>query len=223
MTAPPAERVSLATLLTDDVVRRVSRLQHGYLQPSGAERARAQAALAILRGADPADPTTHPEAWPFVAEASAPELSGSGDEPTPAERARHCALVLYAIHQQSGSQPVHVRGVPFARAVRQLANKRAGQGEEFDQSVRGRFDQVILAATWRSRAEHLRALVRLMRVEGIGFDYADLARDLYRLARPGSARHARVAWARGFYTRPVAAAQADPDSQPQNDTEGAPA
>lgn len=222
MTAPPAERTRLSTLLRDDVDRRVSRLQRGYLAPSGPERARAQAALATLRGADPADPTTHPEAWAFIAEGTAPELSSGGDDPTPAERARHCALVVYAIHQQSGTQPVHVRGVPFARAVRQLASRRAGPGEEFNASVRGRLDQVILAATWRSRAEHLRALVRLMRAEGIGFDYADLARDLYRLARPALARHARMAWARGFYTRPVAAPAADADSQPQNDIEGDP-
>ena len=199
-----ATKPSVRAALREDVGSRITRLQEGYLDRRGpAAQAAAQGDLARLRAADPADPLRHPAVWPIVQDGSPEVLSpiGGPDEPTAAEAARHCALVLYALHQQGKDQPAHRPKVRFAQAVRQLASKRAQGGEEADPSVRGRFDQAVLAATLSGRSEHLKSLVRLMRGEDVGFDYCRLAVDLYDMATPDGARRVRLAWARDLYRR----------------------
>lgn len=199
-----ATKPSVRAALREDVGNRINRLQEGYLDRRGpAAQAAAQGDLAQLRAADPADPLRHPGAWPIVQDGSPEVLSPAKgpDEPTAAEAARHCALVLYALHQQGKDQPAHRPKVRFAQAVRQLGSKRAQGGEETDPSVRHRFDQAMLAATLAGRAEHLKALVRLMRGEDLGFDYCRLAADLYDMATPDGARLVRLTWARDLYRR----------------------
>lgn len=195
---------SLLTVLMSDVTGRIRSLQDGYLDRRGsAAQANAQADLARLRSADPADPVAVPEAWPVVQEGSPEALAPyAGDEPTNAERARHCAMVLYARHQQAQDQPMHVVGTSFPQAVRVLGARRAAVGEDFDSSVRQRFDMALLSPTWLGRAEHLNALVRMLRGEGIGFDYGQLCRDLFLLALPDGARGVRTRWARDLYRKP---------------------
>ncbi|MBK8447212.1 MAG: type I-E CRISPR-associated protein Cse2/CasB [Micropruina sp.] len=207
----PAPR-TVGTVLTDDVRARVNTLQESSLNRRGpAAQANAQADLAKLRGADPADPATHPECWSIVQGDTPPELlPKSGDDPSAAERARHCALVTYARHQQAQTLPMHASGVGFARAVRAVGVKRAALGEEFDPGVRRRFDQLLLSPTWTGRSEHLNALVRLMRTESIAFDYGQLANDLRGLSHPEDARRVRVRWARDLYSR-VAAETGQPN------------
>lgn len=195
---------SLLTVLMSDVTGRIRSLQDGYLDRRGsAAQANAQADLARLRPADPADPIAMPEAWPVVQENSPEALATyASDEPTNAERARHCAMVLYARHQQAQDQPMHVVGMSFPQAIRILGARRATSGEDFDASVRRRFDMALLSPTWLGRAEHLNALVRMLRVEGIGFDYGQLCRDLFLLAFPDGARGVRTRWARDLYRKP---------------------
>lgn len=197
---------SVAAVLRADVRGRVTDLQDGYLNRRGAAaQARAQADLARLRGADPADPAAHPESWPVIQRDTPPELLPAwGDELTAAERARHCAVVTYARHQQALTTPAHAFGVGFAQAVRDLGRAKAAAGEDFDPGVRRRFDQLLLAPTWAGRAEHLNALVRMMRTESIAFDYGELANDLRGLSHPDAARRVRVRWARDLYSRPPA-------------------
>lgn len=195
---------SLLTVLMSDVTGRIRSLQDGYLDRRGsAAQANAQADLARLRSADPADPVAVPEAWPVVQDGSPKALAPyASDEPTNAERARHCAMVLYARHQQAQDQPMHVVGTSFPQAVRLLGARRAAVGEDFDPSVRQRFDMALLSPTWLGRAEHLNALIRMLRGEGIGFDYGQLCRDLFLLAFPDGARGVRTRWARDLYRKP---------------------
>lgn len=205
-------RESTLSVLLDDVTGRITHLQDGYLGRRGpAAQANAQADLARLRGADPADPIASADAWPIVQDNSPQALTrGAGDEPTIAECARHCAMVMYARHQQSQDQPMHRRGTSFPQAVRLLGSRRASAGEEFDPNVRQRFDQVLLSPTWAGRCEHLNALIRLLRTEGIGFDYEQLCRGLFQLSYPDGARAVRTRWARDLYRKPNA----------ENDTPG---
>lgn len=208
------ERPSVRQALHADVAARITRLQEGYLDRRGpAAQASAQGDLARLRAADPADPVGRPDIWQVTSDATSDLISprNGPDEPTAAESARHCAMVLYALHQQGKDQPMHRAKVGFAQAVRVLGSKRAAAGEESDPSVRGRFDQVILASTLAVRAEHLKSLVRMMRSEDVGFDYCRLAVDLYDMSTPDGARRVRLAWARDLYRR------ADSESVPNND------
>jgi CRISPR system Cascade subunit CasB len=203
--SPTPARLSLGQVLREDVVGRIESIQSGYLGlRGGAAQASAQAQLATLRGCDPADPALHPEAWSILMDQTPQELEPSlrsQDAPSSAERARHCAVVLYANHQQAKSDPMHLRGVMFGQAMRRLSDARR-RDTEFDPSVQRRFDQVLLSPTWAGRAEHLRTLVRLLRGEGLGFDYGDFARDLLRLDQPRFAPSVRMSWGRDFYRRP---------------------
>lgn len=222
------ERVSVRQALRVDVGARLVRLQEGYLDRRGpTAQATAQGDLARLRVADPADPVSQPEVWRVVQDGTSDVISvslkGDPDTPTAAEHARHCALVLYALHQQGKDQPMHRAKIGFAQAVRVLGGRRAGQGEEFDPGVRARFDQVLLASTLAGRSEHLKSLVRMMRSEDVGFDYCGLAVGLYDMSTPEGLRRVRLAWARDLYRRAETdlAAEADAtDTNTHNETEG---
>ncbi len=198
-------------ILTDDVGRRLQRLQQSFLDRTNpAANAWATAALATLRTCDPLDPSAQPKAWPITIDGTPPELEGIGDSPSRAESTRHMVLVLYAKHQQGQSRPMHVPGLPFAAAVRRLINER--DAGELGGPIRRRFDQVILASTHAGRAEHLRSLVSLLRSEDIGLDYVRLTRDLFRLADPRTAAGVRLSWARQLYQRlPEASDSAQPN------------
>lgn len=202
---PEGVNQSLFPLLRDDVRSRVENLQEGYLGHRGAPaEAAAKAALARLRGCDWADPTSHPEAWDILMEESPAAMSrGGSDNPTPAEHARHCAIVAYATHQQGQSGAMHTRGASFPSAVGRLSRERNVTDGEFDPLVRSRFDQVLLAPTWSGRTEHLKTLIRLLKSADIGFDYGEFATDLFALALPRRAPGTRLKWGRAFYTRPA--------------------
>lgn len=218
----PNSNDSPMTVLMSDTAGRIKRLQDGYLDLRGsAAQASAQADLARLRTADPADPVAAPDAWSVVQDGSPEALAPhASDEPTDAERARHCAMVLYARHQQSKDKPMHIDGTSLPQAVRLLGVRRATAGEDFDSSVRQRFDMVLLSPTWLGRSEHLSALVRMLRGEGIGFDYGQLCVHLYLLASPEGARRVRTRWARDLYRKPrteIGTLEAEPN---QSDSEG---
>jgi CRISPR system Cascade subunit CasB len=207
---------SIYGVLKDDVSSRVMALQRGVLnRERGQSHSLATAQLAILRRCDPADPAGRPESWPIVQADTPPLMTwgpGSGDEPTDAERARYCALVLYAIHQQGVELPMHVPGVPFVRAVRRASQKR-GNANELDSGLRARLDKAVLAPSWLGRATHLSALVRILRTETVGFDYAELACDLMALAGPATSKGVRMRWGRGLYVRIDELNPKSPDSE----------
>lgn len=199
---------NLFQILGRDVTARITRLQEGVLGNRGpAAQAMATAELAGLRGCDPADPVAVPSMWATVQSDTPPEIShvpagGQVDDPTPAERARHCALVLFANHQQSQRASMHRAGVPFAQAMRGLRSQRP-DAHEVDPGALRRFQQVVLSPTWRGRSTHLLALVQMMRADGHCFDYGGLARDLLALSSPTLASGVRVRWGRQLYQSPT--------------------
>lgn len=196
----PDHKLSRAQQLRIDVSRRVDALQRAALAtpPSGA----VVASLAKLRRCDPGESGRDPDAWALTLEDVAEDLRGKGDNPSRAEEAIHAALVLYALHQQSRSDPMHRRGVGLGRAVRELALARGAEGKLDDSTLR-RFHQVALAPTPEARLYHLRSLITLMRAEqspSIGLDYGQLAVDLYRLRDPQQASKVLVTWGRDLHT-----------------------
>lgn len=157
------------------VGQRVSQLLAG-LQ---AQRPAATADLARLRRGVGKAPGQLPDIWELTAPPSSDV--GYGDAATPAETAVHVAMTLFAVHQQSESQPMHVPGRSLAGAFGKLVRRhKDAVGEK---SLRARFDAVVTATTFASVPYHLRGLVSLLKREGLGFDYGILADDICVLAR----------------------------------------
>jgi CRISPR system Cascade subunit CasB len=124
-----------------------------------------------------------------------------GDEPTPRERAKHAALTLYAIHQQSRQDAsMHVDGVALGEAVNRLAYaSKGGDAGSRRAAVVRRFAALGTAETWEQLLHHLRSLVRQLRDERVALDYGLLAEDLVRFHGPGGPERVRALWGRDFY------------------------
>lgn len=120
--------------------------------------------------------------------------------------ADHICMVLFAIHQQSQHDPMHRRTVTFGTALRRLRGSDRFRDRESALDAR-----VYAAATASGVAEletHLRSVIRLLKDEGIGFDYSSLYRDLVEWLRPGGADRVRQRWGRDYYWRPPKGAAA---------------
>lgn len=150
------------------------------------------ALLARLRRAVGKPPGWDPDLW----ELTLSEVPGRAvsDAPTAEERAVHTALTLYAVHQQSRPEPMHVRGHGLGRAVRSLAS--ATQAES---AVRRRFDAAATATSFDEEVHHLRGLVTQLRAHRVPLDYGLLADDLYQLQDPRKVDGVRLRWGRQYY------------------------
>jgi len=193
-------QASTRTVVGDHVGRVVTVLQARYL-PS-VSRARpdsgAAAALARLRRA-PVDDLAEGGVFDLVYDDLPERLMSDAGEPTAAESAIHAALVLYAGHQQSRGEPMHVYGRSLGRAARELAIIR-GDGA-LDEAAVTRFQRVATATGRAARLAQLRSFIALLRSHGIPLDYARLARDLYDLDQPDGAARVRLRWGRDLHTR----------------------
>lgn len=156
----------------------VTPLQAGYLSRAPwAIRLMAQ-----LRHAELTEPGTDPQLWEVTLGRLPEDLLGHGSGPaTASERAVHASLVLYSLHQQSRTEPMHHRGVGLGRAVRTLSSRRSSDPQSPDPGTISRFQHLCRAATWSQQLQSLRGLVQLMRAEGIPVDHARLAGDLWAL------------------------------------------
>lgn len=184
------------------------RLQADYLGGRG-ERAstEARARLAELRRSAGFTPQQHPLTLQVVLDSLRPPLAdadlGTGDAPSPTERAASDALTLFALHMQSAQRPAHLRGESFGRAMGRLYRASSSK------SLKPRFDAMLAARDERSRMQHARSLITLLRGAGLGFDYGMFAQDLRTL----SSRHRAgvlLRWGRDFARLPQPAA-AKPD------------
>lgn len=186
--------------LSDAVGTSVVTLQAQFLGSRGErQQAQARGRLAVLRRSAGFTPEQHPLALQDVLDALDPALRqedlGRGDAASPTERAAFDAMTLFALHMQSATEPMHVRGRSFGSAM-SLLRSRSESG-----SLKPRFDALLAARDQRSRLTHARSLITLLRGEKIGFDYGMFARDLRTLASPHRAG-VLLRWGRDFATPP---------------------
>lgn len=204
----PSESRSAADDLFAFVTSRVLALQGGYANNTSS----ATATLAHLRATSPTDPGAEPRTWSTLFEGLPTSLVGRGDSASWGESAVTAALHLYATHQQGRPRGVHRPGQRLGSAVRELGLSRGGP--HLDDGVVDRFHRLSLMTSHDRRVYELRALIRMLRSEGVGLDYGSLATDLYWSMTPDGASRVRLRWARDLHrrARPGSDAPADPTS-----------
>ena len=180
-------------------------LQSRYLR----NESRARGELAALRKGVSRSPGELPEIWELT---EVPPPEHAGDAPTGEEIAVHTAMTLYAVHQQSRTEPMFRPGIGLGSAAHDLVGR-----DEENPSARARFNALVTSTTVAELRHHLRSFVSLLRARGIALDHAMLADDVLRFQQPGGAKKVRLAWARQYYslpaeTRPAADPTSDADS-----------
>ena len=163
-------------------------LQSRYLH----NEAQAREQMAALRGAVTREPGEVPATWALT-QVRVPD--DAGDAPTREEVAVHTAMTLYAVHQQSRTDPMFYPGKGLGHASRELI----GPPDQENPSARKRFNALVTSTTITELRHHLRDLVSLLRARGITLDHAMLADDIVRFQRPGGAKDVRLAWARQYH------------------------
>lgn len=187
--------------LTGFVSATIASLQRRYLS----NEATARGQVAALRSAALREPGADPSIWALTEPPALREIRT--DEPTREERAVHTTVTLYAIHQQSGTSPVHVEGVSLGQAAAHLI----GSGDQESSAARRRFNTLATSSTFPELSRHLRSFVSQLRAEGAPLDYVSLYQDLLDFQRPGGTARVRRRWARELYSRPALQQPADTD------------
>ena len=173
-------------------------------------KARARGELAALRKGVSRSPGELPEIWELT---EVPPPEHAGDAPTGEEIAVHTAMTLYAVHQQSRTEPMFSPGVGLGSAAHDLVGR-----DEENPSARARFNALVTSTTVAELRHHLRSFVSLLRARGIALDHAMLADDVLRFQQPGGAKKVRLAWARQYYSLPAESQPAD-DAAPVSDAD----
>lgn len=186
-------------------------LQSRYLH----NEAQAREQMAALRGAVTREPGEVPATWALT-QVRVPD--DAGDAPTREEIAVHTAMTLYAVHQQSRTDPMFHPGKGLGHASRELI----GPPDQENPSARKRFDALVTSTTITELRHHLRDLVSLLRARGITLDHAMLADDIVRFQRPGGAKEVRLGWARQYHFMPTtdgadSASRADRTTAPESE------
>lgn len=174
--------------LADLVATRIGALQARYLAGTSS----GVADLAALRRAAAQPVGADPRTWELTLAEVSPWARD--DAATTAEMAAHAAMTLYALHQQSRSQPMHRRGTGLGRAVRDL-----GRATGAEAAVRRRFEALGTAATFAELLHHARGLVRQLRSAGVALDYGRLTADLLDWQDPAKASAVRLRWGRDYH------------------------
>ncbi|OFO77087.1 hypothetical protein HMPREF3016_10490 [Rothia sp. HMSC065D02] len=155
------------------------------------------AQLAQLRRGAGNDPANNPGLWEIVFGKSKktpnfPEhYKGKGDALSYEEQATYAAVTLFALHQQSRSQLMHVPNFRFGTAVGQLVLQTS-------ESMKKRFDALLKARSESARRHYLRSLITLLRSEEIAFDYGQFAQDYMQLQNPEKRDAVILRWSREF-------------------------
>ncbi|MFF3853729.1 type I-E CRISPR-associated protein Cse2/CasB [Micromonospora sp. NPDC002575] len=110
------------------------------------------------------------------------------------EYAVHDAVTLYALHQQSRRERMHLDGRGLGQALADLVRKTAGP-----EGVRRRFAALGTASSYHESIYHLRSLVTMLREHQIPLDYGLLADDLRTLRLPDGPAKVQAIWGREFF------------------------
>jgi CRISPR system Cascade subunit CasB len=110
------------------------------------------------------------------------------------EYAVHDAVTLYALHQQSRRERMHLEGRGLGQALSELVRKSTGP-----EGVRRRFAALGTAGTYQESVYHLRSLITMLREQQIPLDYGLLADDLQTLRQPTGPSKVQAIWGREFF------------------------
>lgn len=155
-----------------------------------------KATLANLRRGIGKAPGELPELWGIIFRDMPEELLSQYGNPSPAEWAIYIALTMFALHQQGTAEPVHTEKISLGRAYGKL---RKEQTEDEEERLLRRFNQVVTASDLPELSHYLRGMIQLLRTDGIGLDYAQLASDLYLYQSPQTRMRVQMKWGQDFY------------------------
>lgn len=153
------------------------------------------AALAELRRGAGKEPGSNPLLWEWTLDGLPDD--GFGAEPSYLETSVYLAMTLFSVHQQGNdvqTKCMSVSSVRFGEAVRRLCKNE----DDIDRMIK-KIKSVTSADSITSVAYYLRQLISLLKSNGIGFDYADLAGDLYEFQFEEGRDRIVLKWARDFY------------------------
>lgn len=174
----------------------------------------AKASLARLRRGIGKAPGSIPELWEVTLKGLPEELLSRDGAPTKGEWAVHTALTLYSLHQQG--RDLQNDSMQQSDALGTAVGRLVKRADEDLPRVKRRFDAAATADSLPEFSHHLRGLVQLLKAEGIGMDYANLAEDLVWFQLPESRDKVRLRWGQDFY-RQVGKLQSEP--QPDDKTQ----
>lgn len=117
---------------------------------------------------------------------------------SPALRAEHAALVLFALHQQSQSKLMHRPDIGLGLALAKLRMSDKFSGEAVDR----RFGAAATATSFAEVVAHLRGLVTQLRAltPAQPLDYTRLVWDLRDWQDPEKAHAVRRRWGSQYFT-----------------------
>lgn len=174
------------------VAARVARLTNG--SPS------ATADLARLRRGLGKKPGELPELWELTLEGPS-QWSTSKTDVARLENALYTSLTLFALHQQSKAQSMHVSSSK-ERGWHSIgtAAKSLAQATQREKAANRHMNALATAATFAELSHHAKALISQFRQNGIPLDYATLAEDLYWLQNPRYRANVLLRWGRDYYS-----------------------
>ena len=184
-------------------------LQGRYCSKNRKE-ALARAQVAALRKGASRSPGELPEIWELT-RVEVPD--GAGDAPTWEEIAVHTAMTLYAVHQQSRTEPMFRPSVGLGSAAHDLVGR-----DEENPSARARFNALVTSTTVTELRHHLRGFISLLRARSITLDHAMLADDILHFQQPGGARRVRLTWSREYQFLSAESPASSDDATPASAT-----
>lgn len=156
-----------------------------------------KAMLANLRHGIGKTPAELPQVWGIVFEQMPEELMGKYGTPSYSEWAVYIALTLYSLHQQGNDverDNMNVKGMSLGNACARLCTD-----ENSEKRIIGRLGKLIASSDIIGLENNLRSLVKLLKNEGIGLDYALLAKDIFLYQSVNYVDSIRLKWGRDFY------------------------
>ncbi|MGO3795987.1 MAG: type I-E CRISPR-associated protein Cse2/CasB [Pauljensenia sp.] len=161
----------------------------------------ARAGRAQLRTALGKEVGSVPSIWQFTVDGGPSRRDDT--EASRGELAVHTALTLWALHQGSHPDSMHVRSetgrrLSIAAAARILTDADGSDRDRHDTPIYGRLSALVRATTFESLAIQARGIVNLLSSADIPMDYGQFAVDLFQWQDPQRRSAVIRSWGRDF-------------------------
>lgn len=165
----------------------------------------ARAGRAQLRSALGKEVGSVPSIWQFTVDGG--PSSRDDTEPTRGEIAVQTALTLWALHQGSHLNPMHVRSetgdrLSIAAVARKLADYEKPGKERHETSIYARLSALALATTFDVLAAQARGIISLLSSANVSMDYGQFGVDLFQWQEPRYRSTVTRRWGRDFERTP---------------------